>query len=249
MNDIQRYTQERFKGAPWYNYIDKGTVVVGGVGGIGSNLVYILSKQGLNLSVVDDDTVEPHNIGGQMYNLDNVGMFKVHALNNFCKNTNSNTLRPFNERFDVDKYYKYRGYGINEFIVYVAAFDNMRARKDIFTAFLKDRDSSSTPSKVLFVDGRLSAEYFKYFVFNGSEENKQKDYYNNHLKDDSEYKEENCTFKQTTSVAMMLASKMAVAITNFIVNNVTKEGGIKVIPYIEEYSAQVGQITFKTNVE
>ncbi|MGB0388404.1 MAG: HesA/MoeB/ThiF family protein [Ardenticatenaceae bacterium] len=56
-------------------------VTVCGAGAVGSNLVTNLVRQGAQqVTVIDFDRVEQHNIGTQSYTLDDVGAFKVEML-------------------------------------------------------------------------------------------------------------------------------------------------------------------------
>lgn len=56
-------------------------ITVCGAGAVGSNLVNNLVRQGMrNITVIDFDRVEAHNIGTQTYTESGVGMFKVEAL-------------------------------------------------------------------------------------------------------------------------------------------------------------------------
>ena len=56
-------------------------LTVCGAGAVGSNLVNNLARQGLRqVTVIDFDRVEGHNIGTQTYGESDVGVFKVEAL-------------------------------------------------------------------------------------------------------------------------------------------------------------------------
>jgi len=56
-------------------------IVVIGAGGIGSWAVLALAKMGCpNITVIDFDTVEDHNVATQFYKESQIKMFKVDAL-------------------------------------------------------------------------------------------------------------------------------------------------------------------------
>ena len=56
-------------------------LIVCGAGAVGSNLVNNLVRQGFrSIRVIDDDRVEPQNIGTQTYSFNDVGAFKVEVL-------------------------------------------------------------------------------------------------------------------------------------------------------------------------
>ena len=60
-------------------------VTVCGAGALGSLLVDNLARQGFRqLSVIDDDRVELHNIGTQLFRQEDVGAFKVDVLRGHC---------------------------------------------------------------------------------------------------------------------------------------------------------------------
>lgn len=56
---------KRFEGAPW---VTKRTVTIGGIGGIGSNVAYVLAKWGYDMEIFEDDVVEIHNVGKTFLN-------------------------------------------------------------------------------------------------------------------------------------------------------------------------------------
>ena len=59
------------------------SVVVCGVGALGSNLVDTLVRQGFQLlRIIDDDRVEEHNTSTQIFGLEDVGAFKADVLAN-----------------------------------------------------------------------------------------------------------------------------------------------------------------------
>ena len=75
-------TQEqtnRFKDADWLPK-NREAVLVGGAGGIGSWVTFFLTKIGFNAYLYDFDTVETHNLGGQLFKQDAVGKSKVEAV-------------------------------------------------------------------------------------------------------------------------------------------------------------------------
>jgi molybdopterin/thiamine biosynthesis adenylyltransferase len=58
-------------------------VLICGAGAIGSNLAVNLARMGMrNLTIIDKDRVEEHNIGTQIYGIDDVGAQKAESLRN-----------------------------------------------------------------------------------------------------------------------------------------------------------------------
>ncbi|MBM82635.1 MAG: thiamine biosynthesis protein ThiF [Planctomycetaceae bacterium] len=80
INDARRHEQ-LFRGDEFINRCAQLRVTICGVGALGSNLVESLARQGFqSLRVIDHDRVEEHNVGTQVYTLNNVGAWKVEVL-------------------------------------------------------------------------------------------------------------------------------------------------------------------------
>lgn len=59
----------------------RSTVGIAGAGGLGSNAAISLARAGIGkLIIADFDTVEPSNLNRQQYYMDQIGRFKVEAL-------------------------------------------------------------------------------------------------------------------------------------------------------------------------
>lgn len=75
--------EEILRGKEAIKKLSEFSIVISGVGTVGSNLAEHLARQGLQkLTIVDYDRVAEHNIGTQSYYSDSVGMLKVTALQN-----------------------------------------------------------------------------------------------------------------------------------------------------------------------
>lgn len=75
--------EQAFRGKDAMARLAAAPIVVCGAGALGSNLVLNLAKMGLGrLTVIDQDRVEEHNIGTQVYSLDHVGALKAEVLRN-----------------------------------------------------------------------------------------------------------------------------------------------------------------------
>lgn len=81
---IHRLHHERlFRGSEAIRHMASARVTICGAGALGSNLAVNLSRQGFeNLTVIDHDRIEPHNIGNQVYSQDDVGGLKAEILGN-----------------------------------------------------------------------------------------------------------------------------------------------------------------------
>ena len=213
----------RFKDAPWFTNKEV-TCVVGGAGGISSWLTVMLARAGFQLIVYDFDTIEEHNMAGQLYDSKSIGKLKVEALSDIVYNFTSTAINAMAEKYDSDSIkHKYMFSG----------FDNMQARKDMFNNFiiyvnsLKEDGGSETP---IFIDGRLSAEQLQIFCVTPDKIEE----YKKHLFNDDEVEDAPCTFKQTSHAAAMIASHMVGFFTNHYTNNVIGEI-VRDVPFKWEY--------------
>jgi sulfur carrier protein ThiS adenylyltransferase len=77
--------------------ISNATVGIAGIGGLGSNIAIALARIGIKkLVIADFDIVEPSNLNRQYYFFDDIGKYKVDALENI--------IRKFNPYIEIEKY-------------------------------------------------------------------------------------------------------------------------------------------------
>ena len=89
----------RISSAPWFNIVGKQSVLLAGVGGIGSNAAYCLSRLGLkSMLLIDDDIVETENINGQFYSFGDLRKPKVRALKDNIRTFSNQRSMDFKER-------------------------------------------------------------------------------------------------------------------------------------------------------
>lgn len=70
-----------YRGEEALTRLGRVRLVVCGAGAVGSNLVNNLVRQGFrSIKVIDDDRVESHNIGTQIYGVSDIGAFKAEVL-------------------------------------------------------------------------------------------------------------------------------------------------------------------------
>ena len=204
MIDVKK---SRFRDASWFEKLDKYVIpiIIGGAGGIGSWLALFLSRMLPPTSYIilyDFDKVEEVNMAGQLFRIQDIGLPKVHAIQNIVLDFSGyGKLTTMNERYDKESL---------KSPVMFSAFDNMVARKDMFENWLEE--AHEYPDSI-FIDGRLNAEQFQ--VFYVTLENALK-YKNTHLFDDSEVEDVNCSYKQTTHFAAAIAAKMVQGFTAFL---------------------------------
>lgn len=82
------YHEGLYRGDKALQKLGQIRLTVCGAGAVGSNLVNNLARQGIqNITVIDFDRVEEHNISTQIYTERDVGLFKVEALQTEVFNT------------------------------------------------------------------------------------------------------------------------------------------------------------------
>ena len=214
--------QSRFKDAPWFPR-ENEYVLIGGAGGIGSWLSFFLTKIGFNLYLYDFDTVEDHNLGGQLFRQADLGISKTMAVakivHDFCDGQITTFTLPVTPDTMTHTYC-------------FSAFDNMEARRILFDVWKKSWGlAQGTGVTPIFIDGRLELEQIQIFCV--TPENADR-YERNHLFHDSVVGEAPCTMKQTSHTAAMIGSLMTAFFTNHIANTYAKEI-IREVPFYHEY--------------
>lgn len=195
----------RQSGASWYNKASQTSILVGGCGGIGSHLVFGLSRAGYSVTVYDDDRVEEHNLAGQLFNVSSIGSPKVLEIANICEYFGGNKVTPKNERYDLTSQSKN---------IMVSAFDNMLARKEMFKKWLDHY--KYFPNDSVFVDCRLLAEVGTVFLIDNLVDAEW--YFNNHIYDDSAVEDLSCSYKATTYCSQFIAGLTVAQINNWVAN-------------------------------
>lgn len=220
----------RFKDAIWFPKEQEFTVV-GGSGGIGSWLSVLLARVGITPIVYDFDTIEEHNMGGQLFGKTSIGKKKVDAIKHIIKDLCDTDIHAIDEKFTENSM---------SHIFMFSGFDNMKARTDMFNVWSNyvDTLSEEDKNKAIFIDGRLSAEQMQIFCVTPD----RREQYKEHLFDDSEVADAPCTLKQTSHAAAMIASHMVGFFTNHYANIVTGEKD-RSVPFYWEYFIPINYIT------
>lgn len=208
-------SRDRFKEAPWYN--PDQAVAIGGLGSIGSWLTLFMGRLVNKIYVYDFDTIEEHNLSGQLYGKDDIGNYKQDATKNVASIYNPNTNIIKRGKFE-------EGSGVTK--VSFACFDSMKARRDMFESWRKIDD------RELFIDGRLTAEELWVYAVTPDTEEK---YDNEYLLSDDEIDELPCSFKSTTHISAMLASYMTTVFTNHSHNKIIED--VREMPFEITYRA------------
>lgn len=227
----------RFNSAIWFDKTRKQDVTIAGLGGIGSYVVFMLSRLDVNtMTLYDPDIVERVNLSGQLYNSNQIGDYKVDAVANMIVNySNYYSFVAKHEKLDENSM-------ISK--VTICGFDNMKARKDAFrnwTNFVA-RLPEEERGECLFIDGRLAAEELQVFCIKGDDTDGERRY-EPYLFSDSQAAPTVCSYKQTTFMANMIGSIIVNLFINFVANQCNPLID-RDLPFYTEYNAET--MYFKT---
>lgn len=203
----------RFSSAIWYENIQKKTVTLAGVGGIGSYVGFLLARmKPAFMFIYDDDIVEAVNMSGQLYGQSDLGRPKVSALAGMIRNyAGYGNVFAMTERFTDES---------EASDIMICGFDNMAARRLFFNKWVNHVQSKPEEERknCLFIDGRLAAEEFQILCIKGDDEYNINRYNDEFLFSDAEADVTICSYKQTTFCANMIASYMVNLFVNFCAN-------------------------------
>lgn len=233
---LLKEANSRFSGTEWFAAIQNTDIIIGGMGGISSNLAFQVARMHpRTLIFYDDDTVEEANMSGQLFSNENIGEFKVDAINNMIRQYTLTT----NAWGIPEKFTESTPPGP----IMMCGFDNMQARKIFFESWCRYIGTVEDRANCLFLDGRLSIDTLQIFAIRGDDDYNIGRYAREFLFSDDEAEETVCSMKQTTYLACMIASLMTNLFTNFVANTLDP-----IIPYdlpfFTEYEAQ--NMLFKT---
>lgn len=203
INARTRETRSRFSAAAWFQ--PAGNAAILGQGGIGSWLTLFLARVGiLSLDTYDFDIFETHNLSGQLLSKHFLGKIKVkavaHTVNELVEDAN---IIPINARITENT-------DLSKYSYIFSCFDNMEARKIAFNEAKRSRKCK------LFIDGRLLPEQYQILTVNMSNLEEVTAYERDFLFSDDEVEELDCSLKQTSHVAAMIASHMTSIFLNFV---------------------------------
>ena len=218
----------RFKDAPWFPQPDE-TVFIGGAGGIGSWLSFFLVRAGFQPYLYDFDTIEPHNLGGQLFRQTDVGTLKTQAMFNIINEFCGISINAIDLAVDETS-------PIHHFCF--SAFDNMAARKVLFENWQKSIENC--PVTPIFIDGRLEMEQIQIFCVTPDKIEE----YKKHLFNDSAIPDAPCTMRQTSHTAAHIAALMTEFFTNHITNIYQREV-MRHVPFFYEFFTPVTLTTIE----
>jgi len=222
----------RFSGMEWVETVKSKTVILAGVGGIGSWLALQLARVSPRyILLYDDDIVETANMSGQFYNNDDVGRNKVDALYRKMYNYGTeSSIYCYNRKFTAST---------APSDIMMCGFDSIEARRTYFNSWNNHVHdlSEENRSKCLFLDGRLSVDVLQVLCITGDDEYNMQRYREQYLFSSEEAEQTVCSMKQTTYLACMIGSIM----TNLFINwcaNQTNPFIPYTLPFFTEYDAK-----------
>lgn len=230
----------RFSSAEWYSAVRDKEIVLAGIGGIGSYVVFLLSRmKPTTLLIYDPDYVECGNMSGQLYGNSDIGRAKVDSIAYMVSNySNYYSIVSIKDRFTYDSITK---------DIMICGFDNMSSRSLFFDKWVRHVKSlpKEERKKCLFIDGRLAAEEFQVFCITGDDDYHQTVYRREYLFSDFEAEETICSYKQTSHCANMIGSIIVNLFVNFVANEceplIPRD-----LPFITSYDAE--RMYFKTMI-
>jgi hypothetical protein len=170
-----------------------------GAGGIGSFALLALAKMGVtDIAAYDDDIVEEHNLPNQLYEMDDVGLYKVAALGDICK-----LFTGIDVRMEMQRYP-----GENFTPVMISGVDSMTSRKDIWDKL------KMKPAVQLYIDARMGAEVARIHSVNPCDPDHIK-WYEATLCDDKDTLDEPCTSRAIIYNGFMIAALIASQVKKF----------------------------------
>lgn len=128
--------------------LDKKIVIIG-AGGIGSWTALALTKMGCSdVTVLDFDTIEEHNLGSQIYNESDIGLKKVDALKEKVEHISASKIHILKKKYTKNT--SFRQF-LQKFDIIISAVDSIVVRTDMFHELLEDEFSG------WYIDGRMAA--------------------------------------------------------------------------------------------
>lgn len=217
----------RYRGANWYDLASTSSVTILGLGGIGSNLSYGLSRTNPTLMrIVDGDRVDESNLGGQMFHIEDVDDYKVYGVRRIIGRYSPSTrVEYLVARITQDN--------INQSIfngkIVFTGFDNMEARKLAYSMW---KEKHAGDPEALFIDGRCSIDTVVVYTIEGDNPDKMARYEEEFFSDE-EAESTLCSLKQTTYVASMTGNIM---VNNYINWLDCRSGGFSIVPFKNEFN-------------
>lgn len=225
----------RFSSAPWMEYVSNCSITCGGAGGIMSWTILLLSRLNpLTIRIFDPDVFSEVNMAGQFVTTNDIGFSKVDTMVKWCFEFSNYFINGSKIKITENS-------NLNNIVI--SGFDSMESRKIVFNRWKKNIDDALLNNTdtinlkdFLYIDGRLAAENFQIFCFNGSDTEYIKLYEDNYLFNDSQADAVSCSYKQTSHIAAMIASFIVSTFVTYCRNR-SLNMDLSIIPFLREYDA------------
>jgi len=178
-----------------YNPNDRqqDSVTLIGCGGIGSFTASGLAKLGVpNLTLIDPDEVEDHNIPNQLFHRMDVGQSKVSAVADYISDE-------FNNIDALAVSLPHEDVALEGLVI--SGLDSMQARHDIWHECIRLK-----PRVTRYLDARISGEFIIVYSVNPSDMNDVRKYEEQALYDDDEAEDISCTARGIIDVGLQVSS-------------------------------------------
>ena len=176
-------------------------IVVGGCGGTGSHITFLLQCLGHNVYIYDDDKFEIVNIGTQFTSVDQINKPKVEAIQEVIMSMlETCKIIGFNEKYTSES---------KVTNIMFSCFDNMKAREIMYNNWKQN------PNRKLLIDIRMDA--YTYQIFFVIPENERR--YENNLFPDEEAKDPICGLKQSRHVGFIACGNAIAGLLNYLNND------------------------------
>ncbi len=186
-----------------------GKVVVVGAGSVGSFVTLSLAKMGIkNITVIDFDKVENHNLPNQFYRLSDVGKPKVEALKEIVKDFTGADITTINDKFESTD--------LDVADILIVTVDSMKARHNIFEKI------KVNPYIKYLIDVRTSAEQFRIYTIDKSNFG-HVEFYEKELYTDEEASELPCTARNIVYTVEGVASFVCSKVKKIMLNQSFKK--------------------------
>src|SRR4030042_6254156 len=127
-----------YRGKDIVSKLKDHSIVVCGCGAIGSNLIYNMIRQGFdNITVIDNDRIDDHNRGTQIWGKREIGSKKVQVMKNTIFASMGIEINIIDQRL-TESTIKKMNWAEIEKSVFIDSFDNSASRK-IVTDFCKEK--------------------------------------------------------------------------------------------------------------
>lgn len=177
------------------------TIVMIGVGGIGSNTLKRFEKMGCpKIELWDPDVVKEHNLGSQDFEKDTVGMLKVEAA--------QRDVDRYADSMEVLHPEKFNGDVPPESVVIISV-DSMEARSQVWHDYIK-----LNPNVLLYIDARMAAEYGYVYSLPPCDD-RYIDAYEKTLHSDAEAEDLPCTAKGIDYNTVGISARVARVVKGF----------------------------------